>query len=202
MSTPAVGSSRTRIGRRMDHRLGDQQPPLHPAREGARIGVGLVLETDRAEQLLGPPPRLGHAVEAGLDLERLARREEGVEHDLLRDDADRRLGVARMPVDVEAPDRGAAAALVDQAGEDVDQGRLAGAVGPEQPEYLAPRHVEADPVQRPLAAGIGLLEIDDRDGGGGHGGGNSAGNRAAGRQGSSPRRARIAYGSPGARRSQ
>ena len=152
-------------GRRMDHRLGDQQPPLHSAREGARIGLGLVLEADRAEQLLGPPPRLGHAVEAGLDLERLARREEGVEDQLLGDDPDRHLGVARVLLDVEAPDGDAAAALVDQAGEDVDQGRLAGAVRPEQPENLALRHFQADPVERPLAAGIGLLEVDDRDGG-------------------------------------
>ena len=41
--------------RRMDHRLGDQQPALHPAREGARIGIGLVLEPHRAEQFHGAP---------------------------------------------------------------------------------------------------------------------------------------------------
>ena len=58
--------------------------------------------------------------------------------------------------------------LGDQAGEDVDQGRFAGAVGPEQAENAAARHVELIAVERPLAAGIGLLEIDDRDGGFGH----------------------------------
>jgi hypothetical protein len=50
----------------------------------------------------------------------------------------------------------AAAGLHDQPGEDVDQGRLARAVGAEQPEDLAARHVEADLVERALAAGIGL----------------------------------------------
>ena len=155
--------------RRMDHRLGDQQPALHAARQGAGISVGLVLEPDRAQQLDRPPVGFRDAVEAGLDLERLARREEGIEQDLLRHDSDRPLGVARILVDVEAPDRGAAAALGDQAGEDVDQGRLAGAVGPEQAENAAARDVQGDAVERPLAAAIGLLQVADRDGRLGHG---------------------------------
>ena len=59
-----------------------------------------------------------------------------------------------------------AAGLVDQPGEDVDQRRLAGAVRAEQPEDAAARHVEADPVQRALAACIGLCTRSiDRDGG-------------------------------------
>jgi hypothetical protein len=120
--------------RRMDHRLGDQQPPLHAAGKGARISIGLVFEVHRAEQLRRPPLRLGDPVEAGLDLQRLLRGEEGIEEDFLRHDADRALRVARMRVDVEAPDRAAAPRFGDEAGEDVDQGRLAGAVGPEQPE--------------------------------------------------------------------
>src|SRR5688500_18560946 len=127
--------------RRMDHRLGDQQPALHAARQSARIRVGLVLEPHRAQQLKRAPVGLGNAVEAGLDLERLARREEGVEQDLLGHDADRTLGVARMLIDVETPDRRRAFALGDQAGEDVDQSRLAGAVGAEQAENAAARHV-------------------------------------------------------------
>jgi len=73
-----------------------------------------------------------------------------------------------MGVNVEAPDIRAAAALAHEPGEDVDQGRLAGAVGAEQPEYPAARHVEADPVQGALAARIGLLQIEDRDRGFGH----------------------------------
>src|SRR5690606_6334935 len=56
----------------------------------------------------------------------------------------------------------------DQPGEDVDQGRLAGAVGAEQAENLAARHFEADAVERALASLVGLLEIADRDRGGSH----------------------------------
>jgi hypothetical protein len=74
-----------------------------------------------------------------------------------------------MLVDVEAPDRGAAARFGDQAGENVDQGRLAGAVRAEQPEDAAARDIERDPVERALAAGIGLLQIADRDRGFRHG---------------------------------
>src|SRR3546814_9451966 len=124
---------------------------------------------DGAEQLHRPPARLWNAVETRLLVERLGRREEGIEQDLLRDDAYRDLGVARMLVDVEAPDRGGAAALVNEAGEDVDQGRLAGAVRAEQAENLSARNVEADPVQRALAAGVGFLKVVDADRGEGLG---------------------------------
>ena len=55
----------------------------------------------------------------------------------------------------------------DQPGEDVDQRRLAGAVGAEQPEDLPARHVEADVVERELGraplAGIGLGQGFDAD---------------------------------------
>src|SRR3546814_5426140 len=90
----------------MDHRLGDKQSPLHAAGKRTRVSARLVLKMDGAEQLHRPPSRLWHAVETRLLVERLGRREEGIEQDLLRDDADRDLGVARMLVDVEAPDRG------------------------------------------------------------------------------------------------
>ena len=73
------------------------------------------------------------------------------------------LRVARMLVDVEAPDVDLAAGLHDQSGEDVDQGRLARAVGAEQPENLPARNVEADVVERALAALVGLRQRFDAD---------------------------------------
>jgi hypothetical protein len=111
----------------------------------------------------------GHSVQARLDLQRLGGGEEGIEQYLLRHDTDRNLRIARMLVDVEAPDGGGAAGLVHEPREDVDHRRLAGPVGPEQPENLPARHVDADPVQCALAAGISLLEIVDGDGGVDHG---------------------------------
>ena len=152
-------------GRRVDHRFGDHQAALHPARQRAGIGVGLVLEMHRAQQFHRTALRLGDTVQPRLDLERLDRREERVEQDLLVDDADRRLGVTRMLVGVEAPDRGGAAGLVDQARQDVDQRRLACAIGAEQPEDLAARHIERHIVERALAALVGLAQVRDGDGG-------------------------------------
>ena len=140
----------------MNHRLGDQQPPLHAAGQGARIGIGLVGQVHRRKQLIAVPLTLGNAIEPGLDLKRFAGREEWVEDDFLRNDADRALRIARMLVEIETPDRDIAARLDDQAREDVDQRRLAGAVRPEEPEDLPARYVEADLVERKLAAGIGL----------------------------------------------
>src|SRR5215213_8530924 len=98
---------------------------------------------------------------------RLARREEGVEQYFLRDDADRALGVARVLVNVEAPDDRLAAGLHDHARQYVDQGRLAGAIRAEQAEDLPARHVEADLVERAFrrhALGdIGLAQGFDAD---------------------------------------
>jgi hypothetical protein len=121
-----------------------------------------------AKQFHGAPLRLWHAVQACLLVERLGGGEEWVEQDFLRHDADRRLGIARMPVDVEAPDRHLPAGLVHQTGQDVDHRRLAGAIRAQQPEYLAPGHVQGYAFQSALAALVGLFEIADRNGGVGH----------------------------------
>src|SRR5690606_34971979 len=121
------------------------------------------------EQLVRNALALRHAVQPRLILERLVRREKGIEDDLLRHDTDRIFGVPGIAVDVEAPDARAAARLVDEPREDVDQRRLARTVRPEQPENLPARHVEADIVERPLAAGIGFGDGVDADGGFTHG---------------------------------
>src|SRR5690606_32651764 len=68
----------------------------------------------------------------------------------------------------EAPDLGRAGSLRHQPGEDVDQRRLARAVGAEQAEDAALRHVEAHVVEREfprraLDPGIALDEIPDAD---------------------------------------
>jgi hypothetical protein len=51
------------------------------------------------------------------------------------------------------------AGLRHQPGEDVDQGRLARAVGAEQPEDAAARHVETHIVKRLLSPGIDFETI-------------------------------------------
>ena len=159
----------------MHQGLGHHQPPLHAARQGADIGVGLVRQAQRGQQFVRAPLVLRHAVEAGLHLQRLARGEEDVGHDLLRHDAEGGARVARLLVDVAAPDGGGPAGLVDHPGQDVDQRRLARAVGPQQAEHRAARNDQIDAAQgglgrRLLGAGIGLfqpLHLDGVDGQGG-----------------------------------
>ena len=148
--------------RRMDQRLGDQQPPLHPARERARIGLRLVLKMDRAQQFHRAPQRLGDAVEPGGVLQHLDRGEKRIEHDLLRHDADRALGVAHVGIDIEAPDRRRAGGLHHHPGKNIDQRRLARTIGPEQPEDAALGDIETDPVKREMAfaAALGCVALD------------------------------------------
>jgi hypothetical protein len=159
---------------------------IPPERE--RAGIGLVGEAHRVEDLgraaLGP----GHAVEAGLELQRLAGREEGVEVQLLRDDADGAAGAARVAVDVDAEDPCRARGLHHEAGQDVDEGGLARAVGAQEAEDGAAGHLEVDAVQRhlgrlALAAGVGLAQALELDGErwqvGGRGRGHGAGGRRA-----------------------
>ena len=85
----------------MDHRLRNQQPPLHSARQGSRISVRLVSQVHRRKQSVALPLRIPNSVQPCLDFQSLARREEGIEDDFLRDHSDRALGVARVLVDVE-----------------------------------------------------------------------------------------------------
>ena len=80
----------------VDQGLGHHQPPLHAARQGPDIGMGLVRQAERGQQFVAAALVGGHAIEAGLDLQRLARGEEDVGDDLLRHDAQGGAGVARL----------------------------------------------------------------------------------------------------------
>ena len=73
------------------------------------------------------------------------------------------LGVAH---DVQAGDLGAPSVGQQQGGEDADPGRLAGAVGAEEPEDRPRRHLEVDALQRMHGAEVlgERLGTDDRVG--------------------------------------
>ncbi len=156
--------------RRIVHQsLGHHQAAFHAAGQGADIGVGLVREAERGQQFVRAALVGGHAVEAGLDLQGLARGEEDVGDDLLRHDPEGRAGVARLMVDVAVPDADRALGLVRHPGDDVDQGRLARAIGAQQAEHRAARHRQIDAAQgglgrRLLVARIGLLQAPHLDG--------------------------------------
>src|SRR5690348_1975484 len=107
-------------------------------------------------------------MEACLQVEELAGREERVNVELLRHHANGGASLARVRVDVDAPDLDAAAALQHQSREDIDQRRLAGTVGPQQAEDGAARYRQIDRVERelvrlPLAAAIDFGEAAHLD---------------------------------------
>ena len=148
---------------RVDHRLGDHQPPLHPARQRAGIGVRLVLEVDGAEQVHALPRALGDAVQPGLDLQRLERGEEGIEQDLLVDDPDRRLGVPGVFVDVEPPDRGRVPlVLLTSPARMLMSVDLPAPLGPSSPKIAPCGTSIVTPSNARLPPCVGLAQVADR----------------------------------------
>ena len=133
--------------RAVDQGLGDEEPALHAAGERPRIGGALVEEAKGGEDL--DQPLLGKLDPevACLEAERLLDREEGVEVDLLRYQADRAAGEAVVALDVVAEHFHGACGLLGGAGDQADERRLAGAVRSEEGEYFAAPDVERDAVQ-------------------------------------------------------
>ena len=160
--------------RRMDHRLGDQQPPLHSARQRARIGVAPCRSGASPRAARRCAGRRGAIPYSPAWISSVSR---GVKK------GSKMISCGTTPIERLAL-RGCwsmskpqivdlAAGLHHQPGEDVDQGRLARAVGAEQAEDLPARHVEADLVERQLGSapcgGIGLRRGFDADRGLVHG---------------------------------
>ncbi len=137
-STPAVGSSRNRICGSCDKRLGDQHPALHAAGERHDLAVLLVPQRQVPQHLLDMGRVAALAEQAAAEAHRRPHGLEGVGGQLLRHEADlaraRRGSRATMswPSAVTVPAR-----RVDDAADDADQRRLAGAVRAEQREDLA-----------------------------------------------------------------
>jgi hypothetical protein len=123
--------------RRMNHRLRHQQPPFHSPRQRSRIGIGLVGQPHRGEQFVGDPVALGHIVQPCLQLQRLARGEEGVEQNLLRDDPDRRLALP-WAASMSKPQTSPAAGLHDQPARMLIKVDLPAPLGPSRPK-ICPR---------------------------------------------------------------
>ena len=139
--------------RRLVHqRLRHQHAPLHAAGERAHVGVGLGGEVEVLQHLVDPGVVAAQAEVARLDAQRLAHGEERVEHQLLRHHAEHAARAAvvgdarRAPMHATPPGVGAR-----QAGDDVDQRGLAGAVRAEQAEELALLDGEAHAGERAQA---------------------------------------------------
>src|SRR4051812_32131596 len=143
-----------------DEGQGEVEPAPLAAGEGAHVGVRLLLQAGDRDDLLDVA-RV--RVEVGEVLQRLARRDVAVHAGRLQDDADPLAQLPRVLLWIVAehgddPGRAGAVAL-----EDLDRGRLAGAVGAEQAEDLADGDLEVE-APHGLVLAVGLAQVADEDG--------------------------------------
>ena len=143
-----------------DEGQGEVEPALLAAGERAHVGVGLLLQAGDRDDLLDVA-RV--RVEVGEVPQRLARRDVAVHARRLQDDADALAQLPRMLLRIVAehgddPGRARPVAL-----EDLDRGRLPGAVGPEQAEDLADGDLEVEAPDG-LVLAVGLAQVADEDG--------------------------------------
>src|SRR5437870_1171422 len=144
--------------RLVHERARDHQAALHASGECTRDAAALVPQLQLLQVLLRalPRDRARDAVEARLVDHDGVRALEHVEVEFLRHDADAGLGGLGLAVDVVAEDARFPAGLVDQRGDDADEGRLPGPVGTEQREEVAALDLEVDAAQRLHAVAVGL----------------------------------------------
>src|SRR6266498_4052256 len=145
----------------------DLQAALHPAREGAHLAAAPLTEPDQVQDLVQAG---GHGVardpvQLGVEAQVLLGGEVVVQGGVLEDQADAPPHLGLALDHVEAGHAGAPRARPQQRAQHRDGGRLAGAVGPQEPEGLAGRDAEAH-----AADGLDLVEPRDQalglDGGG------------------------------------
>jgi hypothetical protein len=147
----------------MHQGAGDLQSAFHAGRERAHQAVAPVRELDERQQLVDAAlaPRRGHAINEAVEIEVLEHGEPVVEARLLEHDAEIAPRLPRMGDDVDAIDGGAAAIGLEDRAQDVEERRLAGAVGTEEREQFVRLHREADGIERERAA-VALGHAADR----------------------------------------
>jgi hypothetical protein len=129
---------------------GHVEAPPHAARVGAHRPVGGVAQVETREQLVGARPHVGaaHLGEPADETQVLAAGEVGVDGRALAGEPDLKAHLRTLAHDVVAHDLGVAAVGAQDGGQHAHRGRLAGAVGAEQAEDAARRHLEVDAVER------------------------------------------------------
>src|SRR5215216_3023865 len=120
-------------------------------------------QPDHGQHLLAAGGRGGpvDAVQLPVELEVLLGGQVGVQGRLLEDQADVAPDLVALAGHVEAGHRGRPGGGVDERAQDLDGGRLAGPVGPEEPEGLAGGHVQVDATHR-LDRLVALDQAADR----------------------------------------
>ena len=144
----------------MDERHGDVQPSLHPPGIPPRDAVGRLGEPEPLEQARNALLERvsAHAVQLALETQVLAPRRLDIDARALCDDANRPADAIGLRGDVDPGDDRPPLVRLRQRGEDLDRGRLAGAVRAEQPEDRPRLDGEREPPQRLHVLGIRLHE--------------------------------------------
>ncbi len=124
-------------------RARDRQPLLLPSRELSHAGVSLFIERQIAQQLIGIVTAL---VERSKQPQRLVDRQLLVELRFLQRDTDALAQLCRIAVPRKAEDFDLAAIRLRQPLEDLDGGRLSGAIRPQKTKALATGNEEVEPV--------------------------------------------------------
>ena len=143
-------------------RLRHQHAALHAAGQRAHIGVGLVGQVEVVHHLVDPGIVVFQAKVTGLQAQRFAHGEERVEHQFLRHHAQLLARGAEIADHIVAVDLDRAGVRPDQAGDDGNQGGLAGAIRPEQAEEFAFFNAEGHAAQC-LERLVALLDITNLD---------------------------------------
>jgi hypothetical protein len=153
--------------RPVHQRPGEDQSALHPARQRARALVPLRRERERVEQLAGALAALlaRHPEVAAVVVERLLARQEPVEVEVLRRQADRETRLLVVVDRVVAEHANRAGGGLGKAGGAVDQRGLAGAVRAEQAEELAGLDPQRNATQGLDPGGVALEQVIDFEGG-------------------------------------
>ncbi len=125
-------------------------------------GAGLVGQAEVFQQLVDPGIVVADAKVARLDAQGLAHIEKGVEHQLLRHDAQALARGGKVALHVVPQHGHAPAAGTRQPGKNADEGGFAGPVGAQQAKEFTFLDVQADILQRMETAPGGgeVLEMD------------------------------------------
>ena len=147
-SSPVVGSSRNRISRVVHQGGGQVETALHPARIGADRTIEGIAESMSVSQLGHPLVRISarQAVQPTLQAQQLGSGLLRVEGRFLQGDTDAEPHLTGLGCHVIAGHPGPAPGRGQQGAQHAHRGRLAGAVGPEEPVDLPGGDAEVDPV--------------------------------------------------------
>lgn len=141
---PAVGSSKTRTGRIVNHRLGHHQAEYtHAARQTARGRVGHVHQFDHIQKIVGDPLPWGHAVQARLK-PNSSRGKERIIIQLCGIDTDRAVRAARVFIDIGTQTQTSPSVLIVRPARMLINVDLPAPLGPSNPNSCHARDFKID----------------------------------------------------------